>query len=527
MADANAKTGGYATPEMKMYHRAKQELAPWEQVLKEAHEMALPAYNPQVYGEDKATTDPMAAVNGRFDVTAPGAVDEKTNRLSGSLFPMAESWADFMPMQPSPTTEKNNKQVDQQILEISSKFHDAIEVSNFHSEISAALDDVQVSFGSLFIHEGTHMNPLHCEAVPSRSIIPVESKKDGTIKTNFRERDIAISEIKDLWPDAKLSDPDLARMLKDDPYKELTLVECTMYRPDMEYKYDYKVFTQKEKLIVDRSQNSVPGVMFRMKKAAGQTMGFGPVLRALPKIRVANKVRELLLANAGLAIIGLWQVENDGVLDPEGLRLVPGTLIPIAEGSSGIRPIATNMDHNLTWAMLTDLEDEIRRIILGPSLPPAEDSGRTAFELGLRDSDRREFELPSSLRLLSEAHMQITARVLHILSSERMRGSPYYIETLEIDGEEIKMVPMSPLVRLKKRMEADEQLRAVVSASQVAPDRAHVIVKRDNILRKFLTDNGVAGDDLYSEEETKAFDEQAAQQQAALAAAQSQQQTGA
>ena len=83
-----------------------------------------------------------------------------------------------------------------------------------------------------------------------------------------------------------------------------------------------------------------PFVAFRWLKLPNETYGRGPVAKALPDIRTANKVVELILKNASIAATGIWQAEDDGVLNPATIRLVPGAIIPKAAGSAGLTPLA-------------------------------------------------------------------------------------------------------------------------------------------------------------------------------------------
>ena len=64
-------------------------------------------------------------------------------------------------------------------------------------------------------------------------------------------------------------------------------------------------------------------------------------MKALPDIKTANKVVELVLKNASIAVTGIWQADDDGVLNPATVELVPGTIIPKAGGSSGLTPLET------------------------------------------------------------------------------------------------------------------------------------------------------------------------------------------
>jgi hypothetical protein len=82
-----------------------------------------------------------------------------------------------------------------------------------------------------------------------------------------------------------------------------------------------------------------PYIAFRWLRAPGETYGRSPVMKALPDIRTANKVVELTLKNASIAVAGIWQAEDDGVLNPANIRLQPGTIIPKAVGSAGLTPL--------------------------------------------------------------------------------------------------------------------------------------------------------------------------------------------
>lgn len=81
-----------------------------------------------------------------------------------------------------------------------------------------------------------------------------------------------------------------------------------------------------------------PFINFRWLKAPGEIYGRSPVMKALPDIKTANKVVELVLKNASIAVTGIWQADDDGVLNPANIKLVPGAIIPKAVGSSGLTP---------------------------------------------------------------------------------------------------------------------------------------------------------------------------------------------
>ena len=85
-------------------------------------------------------------------------------------------------------------------------------------------------------------------------------------------------------------------------------------------------------------------------------MGRGPVLNVLADIKTANKVVELILRNAAFAIKGVWQGEDDGVLNPSNIEIVPGAVIPIAVGSKGLRPLESPGRFDVSQLVLEPLQ---------------------------------------------------------------------------------------------------------------------------------------------------------------------------
>ena len=107
-----------------------------------------------------------------------------------------------------------------------------------------------------------------------------------------------------------------------------------------------------------------PFINFRWLKAPGEIYGRSPVMKTLPDIKTANKVVELVLKNASIAVTGIWQADDDGVLNPGTIRLVPGTIIPKAVGSAGLTPLATPGRFDVSQLVLDDLRRRIRHALL-------------------------------------------------------------------------------------------------------------------------------------------------------------------
>src|SRR3712207_8885699 len=83
----------------------------------------------------------------------------------------------------------------------------------------------------------------------------------------------------------------------------------------------------------------------------------------------------------GARMTGIWQAEDDGVLNPATVRLVPGTIIPKAPGSAGLTPLAAPGNFDISQLVLNDLRARIRAAMLADRLGPPQDAKMTATEV--------------------------------------------------------------------------------------------------------------------------------------------------
>lgn len=515
--------------EFQRFKAALEERGKWDGILDDAYRFAVPNHDPR--GGDTAGQKRNVDV---YDSTATNSVDQRAARLHGLLYPPFKEFQDFATDGDSTNLEDMEDGEEKRALKdyiegARRKFHAAIERSNFHIEIHPALKDVQVSIGALLVHEGTPDNPLRFEAVPVSQVIPEEGI-DGIIRTNFRKFRVKGRSVKERWPDAKLPD-DVTRQIKEKPNEELEFVEGTVHDSKRNI-FRYIVWLERDVTrVVERRYKSSPWVVFRMDKAPGETMGRGPVMACLPDIQVANTTVELVLMNAAIAVSGMWQAEDDGVLNLSSIKLVPGAVIPKGSGK-GLEPLQTPARFDVSQLLLTDLRKNIRLTIMGPELPPDEEAGKaTAYEISVRSRTQEAVEVPVSLRLLTELDYGLAKRVLDILQSKAMAGSPYYIPPLAMGEKELRPVPVSPLVKLQDLADAEAAIGAMMQLVQLlGPQFVATIVDVEKFARWFLEYRGFPmhlvkkAEDVLRQQVMAA---RAAQQAQAEAQAQQQPQEGA
>ena len=159
-----------------------------------------------------------------------------------------------------------------------------------------------------------------------------------------------------------------------------------------------------------------PYLIFRWSVQSGELYGRSPILRALPDIKTANKVVELVLKNATIAVSGIWQADDDGVINLQNINLTPGAIIPKAVGSSGLTPLHSGADFDVSQLILNDLRDRIRHTLLADRLSLLAEREMTATEVLARNADMMRILGATYGRVLHEFIRPLCERGLQILS---------------------------------------------------------------------------------------------------------------
>ena len=212
-----------------------------------------------------------------------------------------------------------------------------------------------------------------------------------------------------------------------------------------------------------------PFINFRWMKSPGEIYGRSPVMKVLPDIKTANKVVELILKNASIAISGIWQADDDGVLNPANIELIPGAIIPKAVGSKGLTPLDMPGRFDVSQLVLEDLRARIRHALLVDRLPQIEARSMTATEVLERSGEMSLLLGASYGRLQSELLTPLIIRAYEIL---RRRGE---VPDIQIDGRMVEIDYRSPLARTQGQKHVQNTLSWINSVLAMGPEAAQTI----------------------------------------------------
>jgi len=369
----------------QMYRRALDLRAPWINRWDCAMRYTMP------------TADDDAAM--MFDATAADAADNLAASIYSLLTPPESLWVSLVPesvASPDATAAT---------MALRANLND----SNFYTTIHQCyMDLIILGTACLFMAE----NPIGSASAFSFTAIPMRdiAVLNGAV---FHMATMPAREVMEKYP-SWTPPSNLRDAIKNDPETPLRLVQSLV---GTEFTAWLDVGGDIENNIVSTGKfETNPYIIFRWAVASGEQYGRGPVLRALPDIKTANKVVELVLKNATIAVSGIWQADDDGVINLSNINLTPGAIIPKAVGSSGLTPLASGANFDVSQIVLKDLRERIRHALLADRLGLLSEKEMTATEIMARNADMMRILGATYGRLLHEFIRPLVERGLQILA---------------------------------------------------------------------------------------------------------------
>jgi len=460
---------------LKKYKEAQNIKDYWKDKFEEAYEYCLP--NRESFYEEapgQKRTDKI------FDETAVVGVQEFASRLQAGIVPTFARWADFQAGSEIPQEQKPN--INLQLDKITDYVFQLLQQSNFNQEIHESFMDLAIGTGIMLVEEGDAINPIKFTAVPLTRVC-LNTGPDGKIDSIYRTRYCKPNEINFLYPKAQL--PENFDPLKNK--KKVKIIEAVykIYEENVE-KYKMCIVMENPKHILYEEmfigEGSNPYLVFRWNKASGEVYGRGPVFNAMSAIKTCNLTIELILQNAQMSVSGVYTYEDDGVINPDNISLVPGSLIPVAPGSRGLLPIQSASNFDVAQLVLNDMRTNIKKALYMEALGRPEGTPMTATEVSERMADLSRQIGSSFGRLQSELITPLLKRIIRILSKQGRIDIP------KVNGREVKVAPRSPLAQAQHMQDVSDVTRfnEIIGAT-FGPQMVNLIVDQ-NETAKYLAE---------------------------------------
>lgn len=377
-----------------------------------------------------------------FDETAVVGVQEFASRLQAGIVPNYARWADFVAGSEVPPDQRD--QVNNDLDEVTEYVFEILQNSNFAQEVHESFMDLAIGTGVLCVEEGDALNPIVFSAVPLPQVV-VDTGPKGDIDHIYRERrEIRFNQLEVLYPNGKFNGKVREKMRGDDTTTILEVVCRDYSKKNEEAFWHYAICMTTESVIHQKELSGIgsnPYIAYRWGQASGEKYGRGPLINALSSIKTTNLVVQFILENAQMQIAGIYQMEDDGVINPDTINLVPGTIIPKAMGSAGLQPINPAGRMDMSQLVLNDMRNNIKEALYNQMLGDPNRTPATATEIAERMADLSRKMGAAFGRLQAELVQPVLQRVVYILKKQGR------IELPVINGREVKVRSVSPLAQ--------------------------------------------------------------------------------
>ncbi|MGH1403633.1 MAG: portal protein [Alphaproteobacteria bacterium] len=445
---------------LERYNTVKQRRDNWLNLWQDCYDHALP----QSGGFTDTLITGHARTNHIYDATAMDAADQLAASLLGNLTP---TWSQWFGLKPGPDMSAEQADRLSPILEQAAKTIQAhFDRSNFAVEIHQCyLDLVVGGTASLSFEEADpgEFSAFRFFSNPLKYVV-LEEGASGYLDGTFRTIHMTFEQLSARYPSAELP-ADLLKEASRDAQKRFDVLEAVIPNGLV---YDYVAFLSygaQDHIILQSGQfNESPIINFRWIKSPGEVYGRSPVMKALPDIKTANKVVELILKNASIAVTGIWQADDDGVLNPANIKLTPGSIIPKAIGSKGLQPLTMPGKFDVSQLVLDSLHSRIRRALLTDKLAPVNAPRMSATEVLERSAEMSLLLGATYGRLQSELLTPLIKRAFSIL---RRRGE---VPDISLDGRLVQVDYRSPLARSQGQRNIQNTISWINSVVAMGPE---------------------------------------------------------
>lgn len=505
------------------YERARTRRDMFSAVVDDCYEFAMPLRQRGYMSKTRSTPD----LGRMFDGTAQTCIQSLASQTLDDVWPAEQT--PFTLKAGRDVPDDKRQAMDQQLSLVAAEIIQVMNNSNFRSAGHECFLDYCIATGVMLIERGDALQPVNFRSVPLTQCV-LDLGPRNEVDALFMPRDVQIQHIRELWPKAKLPQR-LADRLQREPEAEVTVIEGV----ERDWTKRNREVWQSRVLWMDGNDDegflstetsegagSCPFVAPSFSRVAGEAMGRGPVMMALPDIRTVNALTELNLETIEMHAMGVWVYDDNGVINADTAIIQPGAMIPRLPGQtngSGLQNVAPTGNPNIGRMEIERLQSAIKEALYFDDLGDVNRSPKTATEISQRTANVARRKTGAYGRLLTEFLHPAVARVWFLLkSSKGAKGLP------GIDGNTVALRPLSPITRAQSQ---DDVLRTTAYLSTIGqlfgPQAPLLVADTDKLLPYLAEKMGYDAANLRTNDQQQGLLQQAMammqQQQAAAAGA--------
>ena len=491
---------------MDRFKKAKSRWQSWADLWEECYDYVLP--HRESFHKSSAA---QRRTENIYDETAVTGLPKFASRLQLGFFPPNGRAFKLAPG-PELPKEMQSRSLMQELERITDLLHEGLRNSNFNAELHEGLQDLGVGTMNLMVESGRFVGDLHFTSVPPTNVAILPGAMD-TVTDWFRwNEDCDITDVKHRYPYAKFNQS-MKDVQRRDPRRKTKIVEATIYDSTDRFKDEYTYFlvseTDKEVLFKTtlKGSGSVPWITTRWSKSGFEVWGRGPLLQAMPAIKTLNLTVQLILENAEMAIAGSYVYDDDGVFNPDNITIQPGTFIPRSPGSN-IDSLQSPSRFDVAQLVIEDMRRNVRKALFIDELDtrPNAKTPLSATEVSERLADVARDMGAVAGRMQKEFLQPLVQRIIAIYTDQGLIDIP------KVDGRELRIVPVSPLLRAQDQQDVSDFVRFQQTvAGTFGPEITPALYDQEKVI-KFLADKfGISEELLANKQQVEANIQQAMQ----------------
>lgn len=481
---------------MDRYKKAKSRWQNWQDVWEEIYDYVLPHRESffQEFSGQRRTEN-------IYDETAVVGLPKFASRLQLGFFP-PNGRAFRLAPGPEFPKEAITKEVLTELEQVTDMLHEGLRNSNFNAEFHEGLQDLGIGTMNLLVQPGRFNGDLHFTAVPMTHLA-LNAGGTDTVSDWFRWMpECDLTEVKHRFPQAKFTEQ-MNNAHKRDPKRKTKIIEATVYDQKNKFKdeWTYYIISETDKAIlfssVLKSRAELPWITTRWSKSGFEVWGRGPVLQAMPAIKTLNLTVQLILENAEMAIAGSYVYDDDGVFNPDNITIQPGTFIPRSPGSQ-ITTLGSAGRFDVAQLVLDDMRRNVRKAMFIDELDTRQaKTPLSATEVSERLADVARDMGAVAGRMQKEFLTPLVERIIGIYTAQGI------IEMPKVDGRQIRVVPVSPLLRAQDQQDVADFARFQQTAAQTfGPEFTPTLYNQDAVIQFLASKFGIP-EELLADPSTK------------------------
>lgn len=358
--------------------------------------------------------------------------------------------------------------------------HNVLNNSNFQTEIHELyLDQGSYGTGSIFAEEDD-VDVVRFQSRSMFELYALENSK-GVIDHLFREFKFNYYQLVDKFGEGWLT-PELKSEMGNDKFeKEYTVVHVIMPRSEgkkytnaksaLEFEIGSFYILQDKKLILEEGgYPEIPFAVPRWTKIAGEIYGRSPAMKALPEIKMLNKMMEVTIKAAQLQIAPPLAVPDDGFILP--VKMQPFGITYYRSGSQDeIKPLFQNIRLDLSREMIESIRGKIQQAFFIDQLQLRQGPQMTATEVMQRTEEQLRLLGPILGRQHNELLKPLIERVFAICQRRKLfKPLPGILSKRKID-----FIYSSQIAKVQRTAEISNINKVIASIGPIVQAQPEVL----------------------------------------------------